>query len=873
MDGRGYGLDGSVAVPMSDLDWTSNPLAAPFAPVAPRGTPLAADGPGAGSPAPALAAYAPVPPREPRRYAPITDFPKRSVTTKKIPLTEKGNLQIDLPVPTDVLNYVSMDPSKEFTHMRYTAVTCDPNDFDHKGYTLRPVTYERKTELFIVVTMYNEAPQLFINTMHAITTNVKNFMARESSQTWGEDAWQKIVICVVADGADYIHTRTRDLLALMGCYQDGVMKTKFGDEDVTGHLFEYTTQVDLDRNGNELICNSGPPVQMMFLIKQQNTKKINSHRWFFNAFCPVLNPKVTMLIDVGTRPLDTSLYYLWKVFDRHPNVGGACGEIRADIGTGWYKCFTNWLVAVQNFEYKMSNILDKPLESSFGYISVLPGAFSAYRYEALKSLDDGTGPLASYFLGEDMHSGKVEGGVFKNNMYLAEDRILCFELVAKRGQSWTLRYERRAAGVTDVIEEIPELLKQRRRWLNGSNFAAFYALLNWGRIWKSSHSTGRKIVFMLEWVYQLLVMLFSWFSIANFFLAFYFLMEATVPQTLSTPGGTLQGAYRPPFYEGSEVVFQVFTWIYVLLMLVQLIISLGNSPNGSVNVYRFLVIPLWVLIMAIILALIGSNLYFVFSTVAQPGVNVGQLLLSSPNFQATILGLGCTFGLWILASILFLDPWHMVTCFLQYLLLMPFWVNVLQTYAMCNTNDVSWGTKGDTEAPKHDADNAVKLTGPADGREAEFSVPDASKKDEANAIYRALLAESQTLNDKDRKDESPEGKEKEAKKKAEAEKKAKEEYAKMFRTNVVLCWVFSNLALIVVLTNPRIKQLMTVPPPVENPNLMGFSGYLDFLFWSTLFFSLVKFLGAMWYLCAQQWFDRKDEDAKIENALAQRPNF
>lgn len=28
-------------------------------------------------------------------------------------------------------------------------------------------------------------------------------------------------------------------------------------------------------------------------------------------------------------------------------------------------------VAAQNFEYKISNILDKPMESMFGYISVL----------------------------------------------------------------------------------------------------------------------------------------------------------------------------------------------------------------------------------------------------------------------------------------------------------------------------------------------------------------------------------------------------------------------------------------------------------------------------------------------------------------------
>lgn len=66
----------------------------------------------------------------------------------------------------------------------------------------------------------------------------------------------------------------------------------------------------------------------------------------------------------------------------------------------------------------MSNILDKPLyvlaliladesvliyqgsESIFGYIAVLPGAFSAYRYIALQNDHLGEGPLQKYFLGE-----------------------------------------------------------------------------------------------------------------------------------------------------------------------------------------------------------------------------------------------------------------------------------------------------------------------------------------------------------------------------------------------------------------------------------------------------------------------------------------
>jgi hypothetical protein len=35
--------------------------------------------------------------------------------------------------------------------MRYTAATCDPNDFLKNRYTLRTHNYGRKTELFIVM--------------------------------------------------------------------------------------------------------------------------------------------------------------------------------------------------------------------------------------------------------------------------------------------------------------------------------------------------------------------------------------------------------------------------------------------------------------------------------------------------------------------------------------------------------------------------------------------------------------------------------------------------------------------------------------------------------------------------------------------------
>ena len=59
-------------------------------------------------------------------------------------------------------------------------------------------------------------------------------------------------------------------------------------------------------------------------------------------------------------------------------------------------------------------------------------------------------------------------GIFKKNMFLAEDRILCFELAAKAGERWTLGYVKPSKAETDVPEQASELISQRRRWLNGS---------------------------------------------------------------------------------------------------------------------------------------------------------------------------------------------------------------------------------------------------------------------------------------------------------------------------------------------------------------------------------------------------------------------
>lgn len=148
---------------------------------------------------------------------------KRSKTVKPVQLFH-GNLVLDCPVPPKILNTIT-EHEREYTHMRYTAATCDPADFFEEQFTLRQQLYgkPRRTELFIVVTMYNEDDLLFARTMAGVWQNIQ-FMCKGTKNgggSWGPDGWKKVVVCVVSDGRAKINDRTKGVLTAMGCYQVG----------------------------------------------------------------------------------------------------------------------------------------------------------------------------------------------------------------------------------------------------------------------------------------------------------------------------------------------------------------------------------------------------------------------------------------------------------------------------------------------------------------------------------------------------------------------------------------------------------------------------------------------------------------------------
>ncbi|KAL0068737.1 hypothetical protein AAF712_004066 [Marasmius tenuissimus] len=677
-----------------------------------------------------------------------------------------------LPIPDSLV--LPRKGEKEMMETQYTAVTCDPNDFESEGYVLRQTHMGRRTELLIVVTMYNEDEILFCRTLYGVMKNIQHLCTRKNSQTWGTDAWKKVVVCIVADGRMKVHPRVLDCLALLGVYQLGPMKNTVLGEEVTAHLFEYTTSFGLDPNLHFKYPDKGiVPTQVIFCMKEKNQKKINSHRWAFNAFARQLQPNVCVLLDVGTRPSSKSLYRLWKVFDTHSNVAGACGEISTYKGKNW-SLLLNPLVAAQNFEYKISCILDKPTESLFGYISVLPGAFSAYRYIALQNDDRGVGPLASYFKGEVLHGRDTD--IFTSNMYLAEDRILCFELVAKANANWVLKYVKGAVGETDVPDALPEFIGQRRRWLNGSFFAATYAIAHAGQILRSGHSVTRKTMLMIETVYNIINLCFAWFGIGNFYLFFVVLSSS------------LESDYFG--LTGIEYFNTIIQYSLVLMIAACFLFCMGNKPRASPWKYKLTVIFFSILM-----------LYMVFASIlcAIAAGKQGGAANSAMLFSVII-----TYGMYATASILAFDPWHMLTSFVSYILLSPTYINVLNIYAFSNLDDISWGTKQDSVV-EHDLGAVVQKEG-SRVVNAEFpeTMPD------ADTVYQQAISNLRKRNtpppapklqvkgnqamalDKKRSAKASH------RSNAEREEAAKDYYANV-RTNVLLAWMISNVLLIVLI--------------------------------------------------------------------------
>lgn len=171
------------------------------------------------------------------------EIDRRTAQIRKTIQLFHGNLILDCPIAPRLLKEIphAQPPERdEFTHMRYSAVTCDPALFWEEKFTLRPLLFAkpRITELLIAVTMYNEDELLLGKTLKAVMKNLKYLYSLNSNAVWGNDAWKKVVVCIISDGRVKLNLKSQALLAGLGVYQDGIAKSQVHDKAVTAHLYE-----------------------------------------------------------------------------------------------------------------------------------------------------------------------------------------------------------------------------------------------------------------------------------------------------------------------------------------------------------------------------------------------------------------------------------------------------------------------------------------------------------------------------------------------------------------------------------------------------------------------------------------------------------
>lgn len=152
---------------------------------------------------------------------------------------------------------------------------------------------------------------------------------------------------------------------------------------------------------------------------------------------------------------------------------------------------------------------------------------------------------------------------------------------------------------------------------------------------------------------------------------------------------------------------------------------------------------------------------------------------SSSGAGIVVIALVSTYGVYFVASFMYMDPWHMFTSSWAYFAGMTSSINVLMVYAFCNWHDVSWGTKGSDKSEALPEAQTKKDDGKSNFIE-EVDKPQADIDSQFESTVKRALAPFVEPEEKD--------------------ERSMDDSYKAFRTNLILLWIFSNLILTLCIT-------------------------------------------------------------------------
>ncbi|KAH7156580.1 chitin synthase-domain-containing protein [Dactylonectria macrodidyma] len=758
----------------------------------------------------------------------------------RIPANSQEPWASNYPVPHQVSSrqsHLSEENPEEVATLRYTAVVDDANDFTLKnGYDLRPRAFNRHTELMVGITYYNEEKALLCRTLHSTIEACRRMQSLRKSQFWdkGGPAWQKIVVCIIFDGLDAADPGALDTLAAIGLFRHGLLKKSMNGKPVSTHVFEYSTQLSITENleigGPEssripgLDGQRGAPIQFILVLKNENCGKLNSYRWLYNSVSRILNPEVVVHLDTGTKIELDAVLKVWERFYNNKDLGGICGELQASLGGSWTNIL-NPLVAAQIFEYKVGFQLDRTFEAATGYLALLPGAFSAWRFRGQMGK-----PLEDTLLGDPTFTAAQTESSQKPwnlNRYLADDRVICFQVVSKAGQKWVLEYDSSSKAKTDIPMNTTDFINQRRRWLNGAFFSTIYVITHWNRLYKSGHNIVRLAAFHLQLFHSILALILAWFSLAAFLLTTFAINDIAG----DPPEGKPISGF--PFGKATPVVNGVIQIIYLATILFQFILALGSRPKNHVVGYTVSFIIFGFMQAYMILNLIYLTKRLVdFRVENDNGSNYAYINEYYTDLgPATIITAGiAVFGVYFAVGLLALDPWHLFTSYAQFLFVSSAYINILNIFAFSNVHDVSWGQKSKRqELPTQEPSRTRALQIAVRGSAFEaIDIDSGGSAQDIDARYEEVLARALAAEpvDKVKKASPP----------------ATSDSLMEFRTILLATYIFSNFFICLIVLNDSLKPIAFLGDSYWHK-----IRFFRFWMWANSISYLLRFTGSLYY--------------------------
>lgn len=534
-------------------------------------------------------------------------------------------------------------------------------------------------EILFCITVYNEPGSALLYSLAGIKQNLDH-LVRAGKRYIAE----RVTVCLIFDGQEHISASALALLKSLKLYTgeqpiseaaihifdsklDLSLVERCIDVDVINSkltnnwwdAYQFTLQKDeIIESDFELNADEPLSPRVLLCIKKENAGKLNSHWWFFTILSAYLCPKYCVQMDVGSIPGGNAIDELWQFLEMHPDVGAATGSILVPEP----RQFLHFLSVWQFGNFFLDKLLFRPAEDIAGYLSVLSGQFSMFRWQALttdwtdKPLStEQPSPLKKYFRGLE------QLGAFEATMFLVEDRVLGFELVTSLSTSWKLAFFPSVVTITDPCQSLSELLRQRRRWINGSLACRVWSFVQIPEyLCKQEVSIARKCRFLSSVPLYLIRLVTEWF-----FPSFVILLTTLIYKTLNH--------ILVDFRWATEFINLAFT-LCIGLFVAQILLCQFPAQYDFLLKVNIIYGNSFVLAALVILTISGHYL---------PLVVIILLLLTIYSIAK------------IHSQTLSMKVWGSL---LLYFLINCAYTCLLYAHAFFNIHDRSWGTKGLTRS-------------------------------------------------------------------------------------------------------------------------------------------------------------------------------